>query len=439
MSTVLAVAIVAALVEPSCLRMAVAQTAPAPGQQDPAVPSTEPAPKPVDLPNEQTDDAPPPAMVVPPPAQPLPGSPTSQAVANAIGQQIQTAQGIADQVAKMQRDAHTKVRNLEGRLAQQQQAYDAEFGAQSKAAQDLREARDRLRDRAVSSYVSGPVAMPTKTENAHEYGRRMAIGNLLNIRDTQMVSDYRAARDRAGQRMTQVLQTIDATKSELAIARPASERADQSAAATAETLKGLRAQQATITASPPLALPSGGAQTAGMGAYSPAAGTSGFAFPVAEPFNFTDDWGAPRQNTGRHQGNDIFAPWGTPLFACERGMLTKVGLNKVGGLRLWIVGASGTKYYYAHLAGYAPGIADNVVVEAGQIVGYTGTTGDAMGTPPHLHFEIHPGGGGAVNPFPTLQASAVAEREWRRLHPPAQPPGMPRPNQSPVSVNNPKP
>jgi murein DD-endopeptidase MepM/ murein hydrolase activator NlpD len=109
-----------------------------------------------------------------------------------------------------------------------------------------------------------------------------------------------------------------------------------------------------------------------------------------------------------HQGTDIMAPRGTPLVACERGVLTRIGTDVLGGNKLWIIGASGTTYYYAHLDSYAPGLTDGMVVEAGQLVGFVGNTGDAQGGATHLHFEVHPNGGPAVDGYPLLRAVADA-------------------------------
>ena len=95
--------------------------------------------------------------------------------------------------------------------------------------------------------------------------------------------------------------------------------------------------------------------------------------------------------------------YGTPEVACERGIITKLGSDVLGGTTLWLKGESGTYYYYAHLSRYADGIAKGTLVDAGQIVGYVGDTGNAKGGPPHLHFEIHPDGGPAVNPYPLLK------------------------------------
>jgi murein DD-endopeptidase MepM/ murein hydrolase activator NlpD len=133
----------------------------------------------------------------------------------------------------------------------------------------------------------------------------------------------------------------------------------------------------------------------------------GFVFPVGDPHTFGDSFGAPRMmGTGyehAHQGTDIMAPFGTPLLACERGLITEMGSDVLGGTKLWLKGESGTYYYYAHLSAFAEGLQEGDVVEAGDIVGLVGDTGNAKGGAPHLHFEIHPDGGMAVNPYPLLK------------------------------------
>lgn len=141
---------------------------------------------------------------------------------------------------------------------------------------------------------------------------------------------------------------------------------------------------------------------------SAAIALNGFVFPVAPPFSFVDTFGAPRMTGTKyshsHEGVDIFAARGTPLLATTRGIIAKKGVAVLGGNKLWLVGADGTQYYYAHLTQFGPGIEDGAIVEAGQVLGSVGNTGNALTTPPHLHFEIHPGGGPAINPFPILDA-----------------------------------
>lgn len=121
--------------------------------------------------------------------------------------------------------------------------------------------------------------------------------------------------------------------------------------------------------------------------------------PVQGARSFTNDWGAPRAGGRSHQGNDILSPLGTPVVANVAGTFRQHTTSALGGLAYYLKGDDGATYYGAHLSGYS-GVSGHVA--AGTVIGYVGNTGDARGGPTHLHFEIHPGGGGAVNPFPTL-------------------------------------
>jgi len=139
----------------------------------------------------------------------------------------------------------------------------------------------------------------------------------------------------------------------------------------------------------------------------------GYVFPVYGPSSFSDDFGAPRADTGWHHGNDIFAPKGAPILAVAEGTLFLVGWNTVGGNRFWLRDLLGNEFYYAHLLAFSPLARDGAHVKAGDVIGFAGTTGDAAGTPPHLHFEVHPvellwkGYDGVVDPYQYLLA-------WKR-------------------------
>ncbi len=114
---------------------------------------------------------------------------------------------------------------------------------------------------------------------------------------------------------------------------------------------------------------------------------------------FGDTWGAPRSGGRRHQGVDMIGPIGVPLLAVVDGFAAAKS-NTLGGTTIWFSGADGNKYYYAHLDRYGKLGA----VQKGDVIGYIGETGNARFSTPHLHFEIHPGGGAAVNPYPTVRA-----------------------------------
>lgn len=112
-------------------------------------------------------------------------------------------------------------------------------------------------------------------------------------------------------------------------------------------------------------------------------------------------WQAPRGTNRRHEGQDIFAPKGTPIISANNGFIYKIGENNLGGQTVSVIGAGGRVYYYAHLDSYARGIQVGDRVTTRTVLGYVGTTGNAQGTPPHLHFGIYTLNG-AINPLPLL-------------------------------------
>ena len=135
-----------------------------------------------------------------------------------------------------------------------------------------------------------------------------------------------------------------------------------------------------------------------------------YVFPVYGPVSYGDTFGAPRSDVTYHHGDDIFGSLGQPVLACTDGIVFSVGWNKIGGNRLWLVDRQGNQFYYAHLSAFATTAVDGAHVRAGQVIGFMGNTGDAEGTPYHLHFEVHPvsllylGYDGAVDPTPYLDA-----------------------------------
>ena len=112
-------------------------------------------------------------------------------------------------------------------------------------------------------------------------------------------------------------------------------------------------------------------------------------------------WHAPRGTDRVHEGQDIFAPKGTPIYSATSGYVYKVGENNLGGQTVSIIGDGGRVYYYAHLDSYAPRIAVGDYVTRQTLLGYVGTTGNAQETPPHLHFGVY-ASTGAINPLPLL-------------------------------------
>jgi murein DD-endopeptidase MepM/ murein hydrolase activator NlpD len=134
----------------------------------------------------------------------------------------------------------------------------------------------------------------------------------------------------------------------------------------------------------------------------------GYVFPVYGQAWFSDSYGTPRADTGWHHGIDIFAPMGTPVLAVAKGMVYSVGWNNLGGNRLWLRDTAGNTFYYAHLSAYSPLAVNGTRVKAGDVLGFVGNTGDAITTPPHLHFELHPEAFASLS----YDASARDPYEW---------------------------
>ena len=161
--------------------------------------------------------------------------------------------------------------------------------------------------------------------------------------------------------------------------------------------------------------------TAGAAAASPSAKVPTLVFPVLGVSTYQDDFGDAR-GQGSHEGNDIMAPRRALALAAEAGTVKFHTTSSRAGCMLYLNGASGTEYLYIHLnndltdgndnqgtcvqgVAFAKGLKNGAKVAAGQPIGYVGDSGDADGAGPHLHFEVHPNGGGAVSPFPYLRTA----------------------------------
>lgn len=122
------------------------------------------------------------------------------------------------------------------------------------------------------------------------------------------------------------------------------------------------------------------------------------------PRALRDTWGGARGEGRRHEGIDIFAERGTPVLSSTEGIVTQVGTNRLGGLVVWVMGPGRQRHYYAHLDRYSD-VEAGMRIEAGRVLGYVGNSGNAKGTPPHLHYGIYDLDG-ALNPYPLLKADA---------------------------------
>lgn len=330
----------------------------------------------------------------------------------------QRANRAADELSKAEEQlAHAEdtVANLEERVAR----VDARVAA----------VRDQVRQLAVRQYVQGTsqITRLLRMADANQVVRAQQYASVVAETSTDALGQYRAdkadlrdevaALEREQDARADVIRDLrrrqDDAMTELARlarleeARAAREeeqrRADVAAAATAATATTAPAAAAADPSpsgrepsSEPTAPPRA-ATTPTTRAPAPSVTTADWVCPVQGPRAFSNDYGAPRGGGARHQGNDILAPKGTPVVANVAGVVTQ-RTGAISGLAYFLAGDDGNRYFGAHLDSFGA----SGRVAAGTRIGTVGDTGDAKGGPPHLHFEIHPGGRGYTNPYSTL-------------------------------------
>ena len=123
---------------------------------------------------------------------------------------------------------------------------------------------------------------------------------------------------------------------------------------------------------------------------------------MAGAVSFTDSWGDARSGGRAHQGVDMIAARNTPIVAIYSGTIQRLTDGSLSGLAIWFRSDGGDTFFYAHLESFAD-VSDGQSVSEGEVIGYNGTSGNAPEFLPHLHFEYHPGGGSAVNPYPLVR------------------------------------
>lgn len=128
-----------------------------------------------------------------------------------------------------------------------------------------------------------------------------------------------------------------------------------------------------------------------------------------DPSWLENTWGAPRSEGRRHEGVDIFGKRGTRILSTTEGIVTKVGDNRLGGRSVSVMGPGGWFHYYTHLEGYGD-VKPWQRIKAGHFIGTVGDSGNAKGTPPHLHYGIYNLIGTAQNPYPLLNPKPPVSR-----------------------------
>jgi murein DD-endopeptidase MepM/ murein hydrolase activator NlpD len=255
----------------------------------------------------------------------------------------------------------------------------------------------QVRSVAVEQYVQGGAAAGMTADNLVEAARGQALLRFVVTGSLDALDQYRAARQDLDVSSAALDHKLAQQSGAVASLRKVNASAQAEVNRLAAAQRALEAKQAAAAAA--AARRAGKKAPASSGA-SPAsfAASGSWMCPVQGPHAFSNDYGAPRGGGRRHQGNDILAPRGTPIVANVGGSVNQHN-NGLGGISYYLHGDDGNTYYGAHLDRYA-GASGHVAM--GTVVGFVGNSGDARGGPTHLHFEIHPGGGGATNPYPTL-------------------------------------
>ncbi len=340
------------------------------------------------------EDATPPEEVptsdetVPPP----PGEPVDGAVAErVIRRELTVARADAVQSEEEVATASQLVDDLSDRLARLQRELARLDVAHELAVKQLEDAQQRFEQRIANAVVrgnAGELETVFSSEDANQVETRKIFLQSVSEADNEAVADYRAAKEVIDRGLLEAVESVARTRREL---RDARARLQEALRVNAER----KFQLAVFAAGSEIVI-------------------RGFVFPVGEPYTFGDSWGYPRmvgtEYEHGHQGVDIMAPFGTPLYAVERGIIIRVGVDVLGGTKLWLKGQSGTYYYYAHLSAYVEGVGEGTLVEAGDVIGFVGDTGNAKGGAPHLHFQVHPGGGEPANPYGLLRVVADLSR-----------------------------
>jgi murein DD-endopeptidase MepM/ murein hydrolase activator NlpD len=313
--------------------------------------------------------------------------------------------GVAVNAAAASGVLRRELRVARAEALQTQAAFDA-----AKARVDLLTARLAELDATVSKLTVDQQTSVRRLDSAKRLFEERAANALVRGGAAELESFLAATNPvELGARSTLMGSVLDADQSSVDEYLAAKKELDGHLAATANDLAATRTELdgATLALADADKLNQESHFNLSVFAAGSAIVIRGFVFPVDDPHSFGNSFGAPRmvgtQYQHSHQGTDILAPPGTRLFACERGFITRMGADVLGGIKIWVKGESGTYYYYAHLTGYAEGMTEGKVVEAGDVIGFVGTTGNARGGPAHLHYEIHPDGGPAVNPYPLLK------------------------------------
>ena len=308
----------------------------------------------------------------------------------AARQKVQQARAAADAVATRVTEAYGQAQALEDEISSVQERI-----ADGKARAEL--LREAARRRALNAYTDAgdeTAVVVLETDDPNDAARRAEYLERINARDNAAVDELGALNEdleiqrvelgRAKEEHSTVLEQLETEQAQL-------DGLLQEAIAAETALEERLARESAARRAAELAAARGPRSGGGSGQV-----VGGLVCPVPGSA-FSDSWGAPRSGGRSHQGTDLMAGYGTPTYAVTSGSVS-VSSSGNGGNQLYLNGTDGNTYFYAHLQSYA---VSGGSVSQGQLVAYVGDTGNATGVP-HLHFEIHLGGGSPINPYPTL-------------------------------------
>jgi murein DD-endopeptidase MepM/ murein hydrolase activator NlpD len=222
---------------------------------------------------------------------------------------------------------------------------------------------------------------------------------MLSTRDPDAVLERLALLNAAAQNDDLLLRRGVALRRRLRDDRRAADDARREVAAVR---RGLGADSAEVRALLARLAAAEATRTRALPRASRAARLSGrYACLVGPVHAYSDTWGAPRSGGRRHMGTDVFAPMGSPAYAVTDGVVRRTSYSDNGGLQVYLRGSDGNEYFYAHMSAYVARVGQHVA--AGDEIAKVGDTGNARGGAPHVHFEVHPGGGAPINPYPYVR------------------------------------
>jgi murein DD-endopeptidase MepM/ murein hydrolase activator NlpD len=288
--------------------------------------------------------------------------------------------------------------------ATDQLAYDK--GQLEAADRQQREARAALAGQAAAMYRSGGLAIADSLldQDPAAVPGRVEMATVLASRNAQLIEDAQVSGDAYRSvlgRVTKGYENAKALRDEARAAVTKLEAGLEEAQALEARLVRLeqRRKAATKVAPTPTSTSAPGGGGGDVGTVS----ASGRACILERPYSYVDSWGAARSGGRSHKGTDIMNPMGNKVHAIVDGVISRQSTSSLGGISLYLQGADGNEYYYAHLSRYASVTGQRV--KAGELIAYNGATGNAAWTGPHVHFEVHPGGGTPVNPYPYVKAA----------------------------------